>query len=34
MQTSTALAAAQSELSVAEQQWLDLEIRREEIEND
>ena len=34
MQTSTALAAEQSELSVAEQQWLDLEIRREEIEDD
>jgi ATP-binding cassette subfamily F protein uup len=34
MQTATALEAAQSELSVAEQQWLDLEIRREEIEGD
>jgi ATP-binding cassette subfamily F protein uup len=34
MQTATALKAAQSELSVAEQQWLDLEIRREEIEGD
>jgi ATP-binding cassette subfamily F protein uup len=34
MQTATALEAAQSELSVAEQQWLDLEIRREEIESD
>jgi ATP-binding cassette subfamily F protein uup len=31
-QTSVALASAQSELSAKEQKWLELEIRREEIE--
>jgi ATP-binding cassette subfamily F protein uup len=31
-QTSDALATGQAELSAAEQKWLDLEIRREEIE--
>ena len=30
--TSSALAAARSELSVAEEQWLTLEMLREEIE--
>ena len=32
MQTSVALASEQSELSAAEQKWLELEIRREDIE--
>jgi ATP-binding cassette subfamily F protein uup len=32
LETSTSLAAAQAELTVAEEQWLELEIKREEIE--